>query len=602
MKRFLALGAVAAALLAGPSSASAASSQFAPCGPNGLICATLNVPVDYPGATLGQIPLYVEQLPAVGTPRGVMLLLAGGPGQASAETFDLGRKAAYWRSFFPGYTLVAYDDRGTGKSGALACPTARTVGQCGTAIGNRTYYTTRDHAEDIEAVRLALGVNTVALFGVSYGTKHAVAYALAHADHVERLLLDSEVLPERDPLGTESLLTITPSVDGICVYNSCPGVTSGSGARLAALANGYQDKPLSATVHFAPTLAPFPMTIDGLELLSIAYESDLSSSVSSQLPAAVAAATAGNLIPLQRLLYLDAVSNASSQNDINIALLLATNCGDGPFPWLPGDSAPQRQAALDATIAALAPGSTGPYGLWALQTSTAALCIDWPSPAGGAALAPGPLPNVPVLVLAGSRDIRTPASNATAIAARFPQAKVVVVPGAGHSVLNHSACAADAVRRWLGGATPPATCTPFHLYVPALGLWRASVAATPPAPRIAGLPGRTLAVFLQTIHEAEDIWLLARKQQVTMSGQISGRVTPFPTGQLKFEAYSSVRGLALTGTVKLKLDPYGDPVVPLSAASGTLTLTGRGSSHGTLRLAGNRAIGAVGGRKVTITF
>ena len=53
VKRFLALGAVAA-VLAGPSPASAAPAPFAPCGPNGLVCATLNVPVDYPGATLGR--------------------------------------------------------------------------------------------------------------------------------------------------------------------------------------------------------------------------------------------------------------------------------------------------------------------------------------------------------------------------------------------------------------------------------------------------------------------------------------------------------------------------------------------------------------------
>src|SRR5581483_5981484 len=119
MKRFLVLAATLASL-AGPP-AGAAATRFAPCGDNGLQCATLSVPLDYGGSVAGQVPLYVEVLPAAGTPRGVMVMLAGGPGQASAETFELGVKAAYWRSFFPGYTLVAYDDRGTGKSGALGC-------------------------------------------------------------------------------------------------------------------------------------------------------------------------------------------------------------------------------------------------------------------------------------------------------------------------------------------------------------------------------------------------------------------------------------------------------------------------------------------------
>jgi pimeloyl-ACP methyl ester carboxylesterase len=602
VKRALVIAALLAVALGAPPAGSARTSEFAPCGPNGLLCATLSVPVDYPGATLGQTPIYVEELPAAGTPRGVMFLVAGGPGQASAETFQLGPKAAYWRSFFPGYTLVAYDNRGTGKSNALACPFARTAAQCGNAIANRTFYTTREHAEDIESTRLALGVDKVAIFGVSYGTKQAVAYALAHPDHVERLLLDSEVLPERDPLGAESLRSIVGSINGICVFNSCPGVPGGAGDRFAELTNRFQATPLVATTHFAPALGPYPETIGGLTMLSLAYESDSASAVSSELPAAIDAAAAGNPVPLERLIYLDAVSGVSQAGDIDIALFLATNCGDGPFPWQPNDTPEARQAAFDAAVAALPPGSYGPFGPWAATLSNAAGCIDWPSPSGGVVLGPGPLPNVPVLVLAGSRDIRTPASGADAIAARFPQSHVVVVPGAGHSVLNHSGCAAAAVRTWLNGGGPAATCTPFRLYVPALGSWRSSVAATPPAARVAGLPGRTLAAFLQTIHDAEDIWLLLRQTQMTISGLGGGRVTTFTTGKLVFQAFSDVAGLALTGTISLKMDPFGLPVVPLTTLSGTLTLSGRGSSHGTLKLAGNRATGTIGGRAVVATF
>ncbi len=602
MRRVLALAALAVAVLGASAPASAATNALAPCGPNGLLCATLSVPIDYPAGALGRTSIYVEELPAAGIPRGVMFLVAGGPGQASAETFELGPKAAYWRAFFPGYTLVAYDNRGTGKSAALACPFARTAAQCGGAIPNRSSYTTREHAEDIESVRLALGVEKVAIFGVSYGTKQAVAYALAHPDRVERLLLDSEVLPDRDPLGTESLRAVVGSIDGICTFNACPGLAGGLGERFAELANRFQASPLTATTHFAPTLAPYPEVIGGLTMLGLAFDSDLGSAVSSQLPAAVDAAAAGNPVPLERLLYLDAVSNTSENADINVALFLATNCGDGPFPWQPNDAPEARQAALAAAFAALPAGSLGPFGPWAAATSSAAGCLDWPPPAGGVALGPGPLPNVPVLVLAGSRDIRTPPSGAFAIAGRFPQAHVVVVPGAGHSVLNHSDCAAAATRAWLNGGIPAATCTPFRLYVPPVGKWRASVAATPPVARVAGLPGRTLAGFLQSIHDAEGIWLLLRKTQMTISGMAGGRLTVYPTGRLVLDGFSDVPGLALSGTVDIRIDPFGDPVLPLTTSKGTLRVTGRGSAHGMLTLAGNRATGTLGGRTVAVTF
>ena len=59
---------------------------------------------------------------------------------------------------------------------------------CAAIIGpQRQFYATRDHADDIDAVRTALGVPKIGLIGVSYGTKLALAYALAHPGNVERI-------------------------------------------------------------------------------------------------------------------------------------------------------------------------------------------------------------------------------------------------------------------------------------------------------------------------------------------------------------------------------------------------------------------------------
>ena len=593
MKRLIPLGAVLAVLVGAP--AAAAQAPFASCGVNGLFCTTLSVPLDYANPAAGQVPLYIEELPAAGKPRGVMIMLAGGPGQASAETFNLGLKAAYWRAFFPGYTLVAYDDRGTGKSGALDCARAPTIAACGSAITTRAYYTTPEHGEDIESVRLALGADKVAVWGVSYGTKHAVAYALAHPTHVERLLLDSEVLPDKNTIDPLSLRVVPASVNGICANNPCAGIPPGAGDRLVQLANQLQAHPVTASISFGPTLAPFQVMLDGQALLSLAYESDLSSAVSSQLPAAVDAALAGWMLPLERLAFLDQVNNTASASDVNIALLLTTNCGDGPFPWDPNATPDARQAALDAAIAALPAPLRRPSLL-------PFLCVSWPSPSGGAVYGAGPLPDVPVLVLTGDRDIRTPTEGARAIAARFRQGHVLVVPGAGHSVLNHSACAANAVRGWLNGTTPPTVCTKFSLYVPPLGAWRKSVAATPPVARVPGLAGKTLAALLRTIHDAEDNWLLTRGSQETTSGLAGGRLTPDPGGVIRLQGYSSVGGLTLSGNIVLRMDPYGDPVVPLTVQYALLSVGGPGAAHGRIRLSGNQLTGTLARRAVTSRF
>jgi hypothetical protein len=207
-----------------------------------------------------------------------------------------------------------------------------------------------------------------------------------------------------------------------------------------------------------------------------------------------------------------------------------------------------------------------------------------------------------VLVLSGDRDIRTPTASAVAIAAQFPQGHVLVVPGSGHSVLDRSPCAQQAVRGWLTGGTPPAVCARIHLGVPPLGAWRGSVAATPPAARVPAPASRTVAAFVQTLHDAEDLWLLTRQSDTTVDGLVGGTATPDAQGHIRLHAFSSVAGLTLTGSLTLKLDQFGQPVVPLTAASGTITAAGSGAAHGVLRLAGNRLTGSLGGRRITFAF
>jgi pimeloyl-ACP methyl ester carboxylesterase len=582
--------------------AASAAAPLAPCAANGLLCGTISVPLDYSGATPGQLSLYMEELPAAGTPRGVMLMLAGGPGQASAETFDLATQGKYWQSFFPGYTLVAYDDRGTGKSGALDCSNAATVDQCAGDIPNRAFYTTRDHALDIESVRAALAVDKLAVFGVSYGTKHAVAYALAEPSHVERLLLDSALPPARDPVQTDSLREIPASIDRICGAGACPTLPSGLGEKFASLADHYVNSPLLANVN-ASTKGTVAVRVDGDEMINLAFTSDLSNGISSELPAAIDAAARGWNLPLERLDALLQIVNSATFSDVNIALNLATNCGDGPFPWDPNASLAQKEAAAQAAIDSVPQSSLGLFGSWALSDTAPFECVFWPAPSGGAALGPGPLPDVPVLIISGDRDIRTPTAGADALAGQFPHAQVLVVPGSGHSVLDRSQCAAGAVRSWLNGGASPSTCTRLQLGVPPLARWTRTVATTPPARGYSGRLGRTVAALLQTVHDAEDAWLLGRQTSSTIDGLAGGRMTPDPVRKLTLKNYSAVSGIGLSGTILLQLETgTGQPLVPLAAASGTLTVSGGAVVHGTLRAAGNTLTGSLGGRRVVITF
>jgi pimeloyl-ACP methyl ester carboxylesterase len=575
----------------------------AACGETpGLTCLEVPVPLDRTGATPGTIPLHAEVLPAEGVQRGVMFLIAGGPGQGSATVFGLGtpQTAAIFRFLFPGYTLVAYDGRGTGNSGLLDCPAlqrARTAdaqraaaAACAQVIGpQRVFYSTADHAEDLEAVRQALGFDKVGLWGVSYGTKLAVAYALAHPDRVDRLLLDSVLPPELpDPYGAEVLSRLPATLATFCSDGSCRSATRDFAGDAVALANALAAKPLQGKLLEANGTTA-TQRIDGLNLLALVLDADVSPGLAAELPAVLRAARLGNTQPLLRLARLHDRLSVSPSKEISFALHAATVCADGAFPWTPDTPVEARPQIFQAAVSALPPGAFGPFGTWAARFGNADFCLNWPSPSGGRTLAPGPLPDVPVLALNGGFDMRTPAAGAANVASRFPRGALLVVPGVGHSVVTSdvSGCAAFAVRGWIQSGAAPARCArpkAIVLPVPALP------APGPLQPKHAAGPVQTYGIVAKTVREAEAAWLMAAPGVVP--GVYGGKLVAGPTGFTLFR-YSMSRGVALTGKVRIARSSR----LPL-AFQGAITVSGAAAAHGILGLAGTSLRGTLDGRLV----
>jgi pimeloyl-ACP methyl ester carboxylesterase len=546
-------------------------------------------------------------LPAQGVPRGTMFLIAGGPGQGSAGSFDLTNPdlVEQMQFMFPNYSFVAFDNRGTGKSGLINCPAlqaasigsaeqfAALAGDCAAIIGpTREFYATRDHAEDLESVRAALGLGKIGLYGVSYGTKLALAYALAHPANVERIALDSVVVPTfPDPFDRNVLRAMPETLKAFCDGGICNAATHDFAADVVALANRIEAKPIRGTV-LTPT-GTRTLRLDGEELLSLIIDADLSPGLAAELPAAVHAARTGSIRPLLRLYDLDLRLNDISAEDLSFGLFAATNCADGQFPWAPNTPPSARQAILNATIGTFPNGTLGPFGNWAARIGNAFFCEEWPSPAGNTPLGPGPLPNVPVLALNGGFDLRTPTANAVSVISQFPQGQLITVPGVGHSVAtaDFSGCATEAFRRWILGT---------------LGSFRsASCPRVPPVSKVLGaFPARpakpaaksTLAVVARTLREAEATWLqmIFSTATFTPRGIFGGRLVPSKTDlTFKLNGYSATPGVAVTG--KVTLVPGDLPllykgtvkVFGPAAAAGTLTFTSKGAISGKL---GGRAV------------
>ena len=91
-----------------------------PCaGAPGYTCSTLDVPLDHTGKHGGTLHLQVGEADNAKAPRGVLLVLAGGPGQPGVPALS-GFVPRALGALQQAYRIVMYDQRGTG-GGALDC-------------------------------------------------------------------------------------------------------------------------------------------------------------------------------------------------------------------------------------------------------------------------------------------------------------------------------------------------------------------------------------------------------------------------------------------------------------------------------------------------
>ena len=572
------LVAVAAGVLAGP----AAAVTFARCegalGRAGVQCGNISVPLDRTGATPGALSLHVERVPARGFPsQPPLLALAGGPGQGASNftrTF-----AALFRPALAARDLLVVDQRGTGRSGALRCSSfesaddlAEAMQACVASLGSQVgHYRTADSTDDLEAVRAAVGAERVAVFGVSYGTKVALAYASRYPSRVDRLVLDSVVQPDGPDVFWRSTFAAVPRVlrevcGGDCRFTRNPA------ADVAALTNHLAAAPLRST-YVMPTGRRFPVELAGPDVFMLLLAGDFDPWLRAALPAAISSAAKGDGAQLVRLLG-DAASSPERAEVFSTALYYATTCSDSTLPWGAAETREQRVETLRAQVAVLPAEALAPFDRdSAMQVSIPWTCRHWAAPTG-APPSFAALPDVPALVLNGTLDLRTPLADAQAVAARFPRGRLVAVGGTGHSVLTSGPfCARNAALTFLAGrAVPAARCAIPPVLLPER-----------PAPRSLGAVGGRARTRLATagrltlddvIRRLPSAWgaTTGRSFDLRGGGLRGGRYVARPK-RLVLDHVVFVPGVTVSGTIRGAVDP---DLALVDRPRGTLVVRGGG--------------------------
>jgi pimeloyl-ACP methyl ester carboxylesterase len=396
-------------------------------------CATLEVPLDHFGTTPGKLTLRVAIAGSRDAPHGTLVYLTGGPGQPGVPFMRRVRERM--SAALRGYRLVMLDQRGTG-GGALDCPALQramgysdlavppvaAVRGCAARLGQRRrFFATRDTVADLDLLRAALGVRRWTLDGISYGTFVAERYALAHPANVNALVLDS-VVPHGgfDAFQLDAFQIVPRVLRSACRSVHC---TTDPARDLAAVVR---------TRHIGPAL------LDALVIVSV-VDPDY-----RRVPAALHAARAGQPAALDRLIAGIRRGDRAPSSLLSQGLHASTLCEDFALPWGgPATPLAARRLAVRRAAARLTPSSVWPFDVaTATGNGLVRTCENWPPmdlPVPPASLASKQLPPVPVLLLAGDRDLSTPLPWAEREARLAPRGRLVIVHGAGHGVGLRSA-------------------------------------------------------------------------------------------------------------------------------------------------------------------
>ncbi|HZO23975.1 MAG TPA: alpha/beta hydrolase [Steroidobacteraceae bacterium] len=175
-------------------------------------CGTLSVPENPQDPQGRHISLHVARVSAISRRKrpDPLFVFAGGPGMAATAFYASASFAFDW--IHRERDIVLVDQRGTGDSNPLTCALddtelyrasdAQIAAQTQLCLASLKpkarveFYTTSIAVKDLDAVRGALGYESINLYGVSYGTRIAQHYLRRYPDRVRSVILDGVVPPQ----------------------------------------------------------------------------------------------------------------------------------------------------------------------------------------------------------------------------------------------------------------------------------------------------------------------------------------------------------------------------------------------------------------------
>jgi pimeloyl-ACP methyl ester carboxylesterase len=487
----------------------------------GEVCGTVSVPLYRAHPKDGSIDIFFALFThtSYGPPESAIVFNGGGPGNSTSDPLTAISTLALVGADLDVHDLLLIDDRGEGLSGTIDCKplqhgTGRAeeaVADCAAQLGGAaSRYANGDVAQDVDAVRAALGYEKIDYYVWSWGGNDATAYATRFASHVRSLVLDSPAgVPDQvDYLRTRRFSTHAEprKVRLACAYSpTCRVDHPDADAELARLVGEIRSHPLSGREYDANGNR-VRVHVDETNLLFYILSGGGNGSTgyfvsTGEILAAARALDQKDPAPLLRLeaeAYFPFPNGVNYGNPTLFSIGAAGGeaCADVIPPWSWKASPSARVDQYNDALAALPANYYAPFSKAAANAAGYAevrgLCPWWELPTAPSRVTEhgAKFPDVPTLVLSGDMDDSVPYEEVSRVAAEFPRGTLVRVAASGHVVSGYSHCAAVLEARFvetLQIGNSECTETPETVY-PAVG--RFPIVAADARPAAVGPGGR----------------------------------------------------------------------------------------------------------------
>ena len=401
-------------------------------------CTTFEVPEnrDDPHSRRIGLKLAIARSDAQVPEPNVVVLLAGGPGEAATESWVI--EAPAFGEARKHHDVLLLDQRGTGSSNPLSCKGAedasnetsftldldkmrKEVAACLAEVKQKAdprYYTTTIAAQDLEDVRKALGSPPLDLVGVSYGTRMAQQYLIRYPDSVRSVVLDSAV-PNQAVLGEDMAANLDSALKknfASCIaVDACKQRFGDSMQTLYQLRDALRANPHTVSFRDPQTYETVVRPLSEFSLASVVRMFAYQPETAALLPLSINAAAHGDVGPL---LGQSKLLSSDLGGDMNNGMSMSVICSEDADLLQPR---PQDQNTI--------------LGSHLIDTIKAQ-CDVWPHGTRPADFHAPLKSDKPILILSGEFDPVTPPSYGQQILPGLTHGRQLIFKGQGHSLLS----------------------------------------------------------------------------------------------------------------------------------------------------------------------